>query len=64
MGANKRTKTFVLAGGAMVTPAVDAIIKRLAKTEGRPIANVIRLLIEESPRVKAAMKNGAKKKSR
>lgn len=62
MAANKRQRTYELAGGAMVTPEVNAVIQRIAKAEERPIAYVIRKLIEESPRVKTEIGNGAKKK--
>jgi hypothetical protein len=62
MGANGRPRTYELAGGAMVTPRVNAIIKRFAASEDRPIAYIIRKLLEESPRVKAAMKNSKKSK--
>lgn len=58
MGANHRPKTYVLAGGAMVTPETRALIKRFAAREERAIAYIIRKLIEESPRVKAELRNG------
>ena len=61
MGANGRPKTYVVAGGALVTPEVNTIIKRLAKQDERSIAFIIRKLIEESPRVKAALRGGKQK---
>jgi hypothetical protein len=63
MGANGKPKTYELAGGAMVTPDMNVVIKRLAKAEERPIAFIIRKLIEESPRMKAALNGKSKERN-
>lgn len=45
----------------MVTSEVGEAIAKLALQDDRPIAYVIRKLIEESPRIKAALKKRVKK---
>lgn len=62
MAANKKPRQYEQAGAAMVTTDVQAIILRMAAQDDRPVAYVIRKLIEESPRIKAALKNGKPKK--
>lgn len=62
MAANNKPRQYVQAGAAMVTQEVQAIILEIARQDDRPVAYVIRKLIEDSPRLKLALKNGLKKK--
>lgn len=60
MAANGKPRHYEQAGAAMVTPEVNEIIQAIAAREDRPVARVIRQLIEEHPRIKAALKPGPK----
>lgn len=56
MGANGRERSYKQTGVVNLPPVADAAVKRLAKLEDRSVANVLRQLILESPRLKAALK--------
>ena len=55
MGANGRKRVYNQTGVVNLPPVADAIVKRLAVTEDRSIANVLRQLIMESPRLRAEL---------
>lgn len=46
-----------------VPPAIKAIILKITATGFYTFSQAVRAIIEESPRVKAAMKNGSRKKA-
>ena len=56
MGANGRERIYKQTGVVNLPPVADAIVKRMAATEDRSVANVLRQLIMESPRLKQALK--------
>lgn len=62
MAANNKPRQYRQVGAAMVTAEVQTVILKLAEQDDRPVAYVIRKLIEESPRIKVALKNGKKSK--
>lgn len=57
MGANGRERIYKQTGVVNLPPVADAVVKRMAKVEDRSVANVLRQLILESPRLKAALKD-------
>ena len=56
MGRTRNPEKLLLVGGAVVTPQVKAVIEQFAKVERRPIAQVLRQLLEESPRIKMELR--------
>lgn len=56
MGANGRERQYSQTGVVNLPPVAAAIVKRMAKLEDRSVANVLRQLVMESPRLKAALK--------
>jgi len=56
MGANNRPKRYGQTGVVNLPPVADAIVRRMAKLEDRSVANILRQLVLESPRLKAALK--------
>jgi hypothetical protein len=56
MGANNRERQYKQTGVVNLPPVADAIVKRMAALEDRSVANVLRQLILESPRLKQALK--------
>lgn len=56
MGANGKERIYTQTGVVNLPPVADAIVKRMARVEDRSVANVLRQLVLESPRLKAALK--------
>lgn len=56
MGANGRERSYKQTGVVNLPPVADAVVKRMAKVEDRSVANILRQLVMESPRLKAALK--------
>lgn len=56
MGANGRERQYKQTGIVNLPPVADAIVKRMARIEDRSVANILRQLVLESPRLKAALK--------
>lgn len=56
MGANRKERQYKQTGTVNLPPVADAAVKRMAKLEDRSVANILRQLILESPRLKAALK--------
>lgn len=56
MGANGRERIYKQTGVVNLPPVADAVVKRMAKVEDRSVANILRQLVMESPRLKAALK--------
>ncbi len=49
-------------GDLGVSPEIGSLIKRFAREDERSVAYIVRRLIEESPRIKSALKNGGKRR--
>lgn len=56
MGANGRERQYKQTGIVNLPPVADAVVKRMAAVEDRSVANVLRQLVMESPRLKAELK--------
>lgn len=56
MGANGRERQYQQTGVVNLPPVADAIVKKMARLEDRSVANILRQLVLESPRLKAALK--------
>jgi len=56
MGANGKERQYIQTGIVNLPPVADAVVKRMAKVEDRSVGNVLRQLVMESPRLKAALK--------
>lgn len=51
---------LVMVGGA-VPPIIKSLVNKMAKAEHRTASQIVRLLLEESPRVKSALRKNGKK---
>lgn len=56
MGANGRERVYRQTGVVNLPPVADAVVRRIARVEDRSVGNVLRQLILDSPRLKAALK--------
>lgn len=56
MGANGRERQYKQTGIVNLPPVADAIVKRMAAVEDRSVANILRQLVMESPRLKTELK--------
>lgn len=56
MGANGKERRYGQTGVVNLPPVADAVVRKMAKLEDRSIANVLRQLVLESPRLKSALK--------
>jgi hypothetical protein len=62
MGANGKIKQYNQVAGAVVDARTEEAIRQLAIAEDRPLAYVVRKLIEESPRIVQALNGNGKKR--
>jgi hypothetical protein len=64
MGRKKLLKDKLQMIGGAVPPPVKAIIVRAAEREKRTVSAIVRRVIEESPSIKAEMRQPAKVRAR
>lgn len=55
---NKTTEKRLQLVAGFVLPEVKSLIQQIADREGRTASQVLRKLLDESPRVKIALRNG------
>jgi hypothetical protein len=56
VGANGRERNYKQTGVVNLPPVADAVVKKMAALEDRSVANILRQLVMESPRLKAALR--------
>ena len=57
MGANGKQRRYGQTGVVNLPPVADAVVRKMAAREERSVAYVLRKLVLESPRLKAALKD-------